>query len=541
MRFRKQSASHRLTACALELRNIHEVREGFQMRPLLAGMVFACLLPLQTALAAPFGFDDVVQKARALADQAHSAPPTIPRFMRDIGHEAYRNIRFDPTRSLWRESGSRFQVRMLSAGHVYAHPVAINIVDAQGVSSVPYQKSSYSFADEELERRVPADLGHAGFQLSWPLMGGNEQVAFMSFAGASAFRVIGRANVGGASTRGIAVNTGLMSGEEFPVFTEFWLERPAPDAHAMKFHALLDGRSLTGAYQFTVWPGEPTRVQVDSVLFPRVGIERLGVAPLVAMFLHGENTGRPIGAWRPEAHDADGLLIHDGVSDEWLWRPLINPQTLQVDSFATDNVRGFGLLQRDTRFESYQDLAAGFEHRASTWVEPRGDWGKGQVMLVQLPTPDATNDNVVAFWSPQQRPQPDTPLQLSYQISFGSPEVTRSTPGRAINTFVGGGLMAGDPPGSYRFHVDFAGGAIDKLKPRAAVTANVTAGENSQVLEHFVEYNEAIKGWRLSILAQPAEGQPLSLRAFLREGDNTISETWSYVLPARNDIQRPAR
>src|SRR5690606_27114754 len=215
--------------------------------------------------------------------------------------------------------------------------------------------------------------------------------------------------------------------------------------------------------------------------------------------------------------------------DEWLWRPLINPQTLQVDSFATDNVRGFGLLQRDTRFESYQDLAAGFEHRASTWVEPRGDWGKGQVMLVQLPTPDATNDNVVAFWSPQQRPQPDTPLQLSYQISFGSPEVTRSTPGRAINTFVGGGLMAGDPPGSYRFHVDFAGGAIDKLKPRAAVTANVTAGETSQVLEHLVEYNEAIKGWRLSILAQPAEGQPLSLRAFLREGDNTISETWSYV------------
>lgn len=513
------------------------------MRHFLAGLLLSSAFAMHTghASSAPFGFDSVVDKARSLAAQSYAAPPAIPRFMREIGHEAYRNIRFDPARSLWRENDSRFQIRLISAGHVYTHPVAINLVEAQGVRRVPYQKTQYAFNDGELERRVPADLGHAGFQIAYPLLNGKEHLSFISFAGASAYRAIGRSNVGGASARGIAVNTGLMSGEEFPSFTEFWLERPAPDAHAMKFYALLDGRSLTGAYQFTVWPGEPTRVQVEAVLFPRNSIELLGVAPLTGMFLHGENTARPPGAWRPEAHDSDGLLIHDARSGEWLWRPLINPFTLQVDTFLVDSIRGFGLLQRDTSFASYQDIAAGYERRASAWVEARGDWGKGRITLVQLPTPDATNDNIVAFWSPAERPPRGEPLKLSYQVSFGSPDIVRSPLARTVNTFVGDGSASGDAPGTYRFHVDFAGGPLDKLRPRAAVTAKVTADNGAQVLEHFVEYNEAIKGWRLSVLAQPAAGRTLMLRGFLREGDNTLSETWSYALPARNDIQRAPR
>lgn len=511
------------------------------MRHTFTGLVVFSSLLLQTGVALAVNFDAVIEKARSRADAAYSAPPSIARFMREIGHEAYRNIHFDVDKSLWRETESRFQVRLLSAGHVFTHPVTINVVEAQGVRRVPYQKNQFRFVDAELERRIPADLGHSGFQLAYPLLQGREHVPFLSFAGASAFRAIGRSNIGGASARGIAINTGLMSGEEFPAFTEFWLERPTPDAHAMKFFALLDGRSVTGAYQFTTYPGEPTRIQVEAVLFPRTAIDLLGIAPLAGMFLHGENTARPPGAWRPEAHDADGLLIQDGKSGEWLWRPLINPLTLQVDTFQTENVRGFGLMQRDTSFASYQDIAAGYERRSSAWVEPRGDWGRGRIVLVQLPTPDATNDNIVAFWAPAETPPRGVPVRLSYQISFGSPDSARSPLGRTVNTFVGDGTVSGDPPGSYRFHVDFAGGMLDKLKPRAAVTANVSAENGGQILEHFVEYNEAIRGWRLSVLARPGTARPLALRAFLLEGNNTLTETWSYVLPVRNDIQRNPR
>src|SRR5690606_25586635 len=153
-------------------------------------------------------------------------------------------------------------------------------------------------------------------------------------------------------------------------------------------YGLLDGKSVTGAYQFTAYPGDITRIQVEAVLFPRTDVELLGIAPLTSMFFHGENTARPLGAWRPEVHDSDGLLIHDGGSDEWLWRPLLNPQALKVDHFMTEDVRGFGLMQRDDQFSSYEDIGARYHERPSAWVEPRSEWGPGRIVLVQLPTPD---------------------------------------------------------------------------------------------------------------------------------------------------------
>jgi glucans biosynthesis protein len=85
--------------------------------------------------------------------------------------------------------------------------------------------------------------------------------------------------------------------------------------------------------------------------------------------------------------------------------------------------------------------------------------------------------------------------------------------------------------------VDFADGVLDKQRPRAPILSNVTALDGGEVLEHFVEYNEALKTWRLSILARPAAKKSLSLRAFLSNGDETLTETWAYRLPSNNDIR----
>ena len=48
----------------------------------------------------------------------------------------------------------------------------------------------------------------------------------MSLLGASYFRVVGKGQVYGLSARGPAIDTALPSGEEFPRFREFWVERP---------------------------------------------------------------------------------------------------------------------------------------------------------------------------------------------------------------------------------------------------------------------------------------------------------------------------
>jgi glucans biosynthesis protein len=256
------------------------------------------------------------------------------------------------------------------------------------------------------------------------------------------------------------------------------------------------------------------------------------------MFFYGENTGRPVGEWRPEIHDSDGLLVNDGATGEWLWRPLLNPRRLEVDYLQVESLGGFGLLQRDRHFDNYQDLGARYDQRPSAWVEPEGDWGPGKVVMVQLPTPAETNDNIVAFWTPRQPLAHNEPHRLAYTLTFGHPNVANSPAGQVINSFLGDGSIVGGGKveGAYRVIVDFRGGPLDKLKPRAPVTGTVTGLEGSEILEHFVEYNAPLRSWRLSVLARPAADKPLALRAFLAEADRPLTETWTYRLPAGNDI-----
>uniref|UniRef100_UPI003566F96A glucan biosynthesis protein n=1 Tax=Marinobacter sp. TaxID=50741 RepID=UPI003566F96A len=295
---------------------------------LLRLLIVPCFL--YAAQAQAFEFAEVVEKARVMAGDEYEPPPEVPGFLRDLDYQNYQAIRFNPEVSLWRQSGSRFQAMTVPPGNFYTHTVQLNEIDSSGVKPIPFDKSAYSFPNNDLAKRIPADLGHAGFKLTYPLGEGEEQNQFLVFAGASYFRGVGAGNRFGLSARGIAVNTGLPSGEEFPSFVEFWLERPGGSSKRMRVYGLLDGPSVSGAYSFDIHPGPTTRIDVTAELFFRNATELPGLAPLTSMFYYGENTARPVGEWRPQVHDSDGLLIHDEGSGEWLWRPLVNPSRLTL-------------------------------------------------------------------------------------------------------------------------------------------------------------------------------------------------------------------
>ena len=485
-----------------------------------------------------FDLDALAERARLLAQEAYQAPEPIPRVMRELSYDQYQGIRFDPASSLWAGTDSRFQVMFFPAGLFYTHPVQINLIEGEEVKPMAFRKADFTYSDPEIEKRVPADLGYAGFRLTFPLAGEQEHNQFIVFAGASYFRGVGRDNAWGISGRGVAVDTGLPRGERFPSFVEFWLEQPAPGEDTVRFYGLLDGEDLTGAYEFVATPGETTRLDVKAVLFPRRAIEQLGVAPLTSMFFYGENTARPHGEWRSEVHDSDGLLIKDGASGEWLWRPLLNPVNLEMDWFAVEALSGFGLLQRDVGFSSYQDLGARYERRPGAWVEPRSEWGAGHVVLVQLPTDAETNDNIVAFWKPGEPVEAGVAYRFDWTIGFGPGDPVESGLARVVNTFVGdGGIVGGGSvPGAYRFVVDFEGGALSDQAEGGEVLSRVTGLDGTEVLEHFVEVNEALNTWRLSTLVKPENGKSVTLRAFLTNGETALSETWTYRLPPDNDI-----
>ncbi|MEX2474892.1 glucan biosynthesis protein G [Marinobacter sp.] len=506
---------------------------------LLTGLLLPWLL--NAFQAGAFEFEEVVEKARALANAEYEPPPDVPGFLKDLNYEAHQGIRFNPEASLWRGSGSLFQVMLVPPGNYYSHTVKLNGIDNNGVHAIAFDKSAYSFPSSDFAKRVPADLGHAGFKLTYPLLDANEQNQFLVFAGASYFRGVGAGNRFGLSARGIALNTGLPSGEEFPSFVEFWLERPGVGGNRMRVYGLLSGPSVAGAYRFDIQPGAITRMDVTAELFFRNGMKQPGFAPLTSMFYYGENTVRPIGEWRPQVHDSDGLLIHDQGTGEWLWRPLLNPSRLSLSYLQVKQLGGFGLIQRNTEFHQFEDAEARYDLRPSAWVSMRQRWSDGEVVLVEIPTDSETNDNIVAFWKPREETSGGEQRSLAYALSFGGPDVADQDIGRVVHTFIGDGNRpgGGNAENAYRIIVDFAGGPLASIEPNAPVVSHVSKGgysggdsqgkgDDAEIIEHFVEFVEADNHWRLSMLVRPGSGGNPVFHGQLLLGDKPLTEVWSY-------------
>ena len=488
-------------------------------------LTFLTLGERDAAASTPFGFHDVVVQAKALAGQPFKPPATVPEFLTKMAYDQFREIRFDRGQALWRDGGGTFQIEMLHPGSVYNHPIAINTYDRSGPQRVAFARSMFTYGSNAVAEKVPADLGFAGFRVTYPLYSKAEYNHVLVFAGASYFRGVAKKQAFGLSARGLALDTGLPSGEEFPLFREFWLERPSRDATSLKILALLDSPRVTGAYEFVLRVSARTVVEVKATLFERKRATELGIAPLTSMFFYGEERARPAGNWRPEVHDSDGLLIEAGTG-EWIWRPLVNPERLLVSYFEMDNPRGFGLLQRDRSFQAYEDLEARYDLRPSAWVTPIGNWGKGQVKLVQIPTPNEYNDNIVAYWIPAALPPVGQGIDLAYRLHFQNEEPLPTSAGRVTSTRVGDG----DAAGVKRIVIDFEGGKLKQLGGTVAMKPVITVGQEGQVIQQSAFKNPVTGGWRLAFQVKPPKGKALELRAFLKHEADTLTETWSYVL-----------
>jgi len=500
---------------------------GYRSPVLLVLVLLAAgLLP---GRAAAFGFDEVAERARHLSEKPfRDAKGRMPDWLLKISYDQWRDIRFRPERALWRDHGAPFQVQFFHPGLYYDRTVRVNVIDADGVHPVEFSPSQFDYGKNEFASRVPQTLGYAGFRVHAPIKTRDYYDEVIVFVGASYLRAVGKDEAFGLSARGLAIDTAESWGEEFPYFREFWLVSPTARADRLTIYAMLDSASLTGAYRFIVRPGEETTVEVECRLFLRKDVRKLGIAPLTSMFFHGENTNRAFDDFRPEVHDSDGLLLNF-ANGEWLWRPLDNPQKLNVNRFHMENPRGFGLPQQDREFDHYQDLETHPELRASAWVEPRGDWGAGWVELVQIPTPSDRNDNVVAYWVPERAPKPGEPGVFSYTLHWYGDDPTRPPGGRVVAT-------RRDTSGAkdaQRFVIDFAGKKLAAIPADRVLHGVVTVAggeEAGELLDEHVVKNPVTGGWRLTFQARPKKREPLELRAFLEQDGEALTETWSYVI-----------
>jgi glucans biosynthesis protein len=211
----------------------------------------------------------------------------------------------------------------------------------------------------------------------------------------------------------------------------------------------------------------------------------------------------------------------------------VNPKRLLVTSFAVDNPQGFGVLQRDRHFYDYEDLEARYETRPSVWIAPKGKWGGGRIELVQIPTPDETNDNVVAYFVPDVAPAPQQAFDYEYQMLWQKERETLPTLAHVTQSRRGHGYRR-KPDDSIAFMIDFEGEALAKLPPDAPVQGVVSADANVEIVEVNAYRNDVTNGWRLALrFKRHDDKKPAELRAFLRSGNATLSETWSYIVPVQ--------
>jgi glucans biosynthesis protein len=467
----------------------------------------------------PFSLDILLAEAKRRAAAPYVPQrSSLPTALDKLSPEQYRSIIFNPDMGIWRAEKLPFRLELLPVGFKLQNTVTVSTVDGGMAQDVVATPAMFDMAPSVPARIGKVSLPLSGFRVRSHINSNKIWDEFLVFQGASYFRAVAQHLLYGLSARGLAIDTAEPAGEEFPVFTHFWVERPPANATQLVVYALLESESTTGAYRFSVQPGVETVMDVDVTLFPRVELHVVGIAPLTSMFLFDETNRGRLDDYRPEVHDSDGLQI-TSAAGESIWRPLANPAALQVSTFTTEPPQGFGLLQRSRQPGDFQDFEDLYERRPSAWITPTSNWGKGSVELVEIPSGRESNDNIVAFWRPAANLLPGRRAHFAYRLAWNALPKPPKSLGLTVATRSGASL-----DGKRRvFLLDFAGAGekVDGLR----LDLSASAGKLSNIT---LLSNVALHGLRASFEVDPDGAELIELRLRIMRGTRPVTETWLY-------------
>lgn len=494
--------------------------ERFSRRAILAGATASAALSSVAGLpalaqdAGRFTRQRVLDRAMDLAASPFTPPAQAPDLLNALDYDGYRRVRFRSDRAVWGPSPTQFAIELFAPGFLYTDLIDIAVVENSRARTLAPDERIFQTDDPAIAQSLAEAGQFAGFRLLYPFSEGANRQEFLVFQGASYFRAVSANQVYGASARGLALNVAQPEGEEFPVFRQFWIERPAATSTSVVVHAILDSPSVTGAYRFGIYPGWTSTVDVDASLFPRTPLAHVGIAPLTSMFTFGAFDRPDTHDYRPAVHDSQGLAALTSAG-EWLWRPLTNPKTLQISAFGDVNPRGFGLIQRARRFRDYQDLEARYDRRPSVWVAPKGDWGPGHIDLVEIPTDSEVHDNIAAYWRPERVLPAGERADFSYRLTWPNRTPRRREIGRVVYGASGQHLQHRLPQVAldYDMSVDINALTID---------AWVNSGEIRDVV---AQENPEMGGTRVFVTFDPKGARNVELRVQPTLDGRAVGET----------------
>jgi glucans biosynthesis protein len=445
--------------------------------------------------------------ARNLAERPFLAQSQAKvEFVRNnLGESVFKEITFKDSDRLWPGEGF-FEVGFLHPGSVYDQTVFINVVDEGKVHPVPFRPNLFNYPDPSLPVRVAENtLGFSGFALYFPGQNSEVKERGVVFQGASNFQAMARQADLGLASRGLIIDPALPEGEQYPYFRQFWLVKPKPEDRQMTVYALLDASGLTGAFEFVIKPGTSMVMEVSAVLFSRPGQSwprKLGLAPVSGMYLFSEKENGSPYDWRPEVHSADAL-IYSTDSETWFHRPLSNPRRLMSTFFKDMPLTGYGLIQKDEKFDHYQDIGARYERRAWVFVEPGQGFGSGHLELLEIPSSREIHENIQAFWVRDMSSQNGSrELRYDYKLYWTPPGSTPHQLGRVVANR----LLINTNPETAEFIVDFESDSLNALSGETGLASQVEPEGNFLVLEKRLFKNPVTGGWRLRFKVRSPQG-----------------------------------
>lgn len=466
-----------------------------------------------------FSIGAVSELARQLAKKPFvPIPRDLPDAFANLNYEQYARIRSEPSSFIWANEGKGFAVEPLHRGFLFSNPVQLFTVEDGIVRQIAYDRKRFDFGGIEVPENVP-DINYSGFRLY-----SSENGQFSEFAiiqGATFFQAIARGQSYGTTARALTLKPAEAKGEEFPAFRAFWLERPTAGSNAIVVNALLDSESVAGSVRFTFRPGEMTIVDVETSLFPRMNLEHVGIGSMGSRFLFAPHDPGRFDDLREAVHDAGGLQILNGRG-EWLWRPLKNPEALQISQFMDNGPKGFGLIQRERNYSAYLDDERHFERRPSVWIEPLENWGEGVVQMLEIPSDSEINSNILVYWRPK------AVLAAGAEAAFAYRQYWAWTPPEKPDLAVVTSSRVGKGAGGRRrrFLIEFTGDnlvapLVSELQPFVSSRPGVISNTKMWT------YPER-KVVRVSFDLDPGSDTASELRLALNAGEKPASETWLY-------------
>ena len=507
------------------------------LSPFVARNAFAAAERLAFGEPQNFSFELLRDEARRMATLPFEPLPALPaETLSRLDRQALGQIRFRPELALFADGPGQYPVTFLPPGEplpVCARMFAVE-TDRPIAREVLYDREYFNMPSDSPAQQLQAGQGFAGFRFQESRLGDKHDPDWRTnhwatFAGTSLFKAVGELHHYGLSARSIAIDAALPGKqEEFPSFTRFYFVTPAPGSTTVTVYALLDSASLCGACRFTLERGAGVVMDVETHLFMRRDIERLGFAPLASMYWFSEKDKPADIDWRPEVHDSDGLAMWNQAGER-IWRPLNNPPRPVVSTFLDESPRGFGLAQRDRNFDHYLDDAH-YERRPTAWVEPVGDWGKGAVQLVETPAQDGTRHNILAMWVPEAAATQGAEQVVRYRLHWQSSEPESGELARCVATRKGPGGTPGQPTaGVRRFIVEFTGKSLASLpygvRPEPMLWAS--RGSFSNVSVQAVP-DDVPGHWRAMFDLSVEGSEPVEMRLLLQDKGKPLTETWLY-------------